>query len=86
MKGKRLTEAQKGQMARGLVYYCIGVLSIAALWALILKTYGAIHNVTVDLSDVLPFVSVAFGGELLMLLAKRIFAKPTTKNEQEETV
>ena len=84
MRGKRLTEAQKGQMARGLVYYCIAVLSIAAVWSMILKTISAFTGNPVDLSDVLVFIAAAFGGELLMLLFKRIFAKPTTKNYQED--
>lgn len=64
---------QKGQMARRLVYYCIAVLTLTAVWAAVLKTID--H--TVDTSDVLTFVSVAFGGELLLLLVKRVFAKPT---------
>lgn len=83
MKGKRLTEAQKGQMARRLVYYCIGVLSVAAVWAMILKTISVITGNPVDLTDVLVFIAAAFGGELLMLLLKRIFSKPTTKTEEE---
>ena len=72
MRGKRLTEAQKGKMARRLVYYCIAVLTIAAVWAAVVKT----RSPTADLSDVLTFIGAAFGGELLMLLAKRIFTNP----------
>jgi hypothetical protein len=69
---------EKGAMARRLVYYCIFVLSAAAVWAAVVKT----REPATDLSDVLTFIGAAFGGELLMLLAKRIFAKPT---EQEES-
>lgn len=76
MKGKRLTEAQKGQMARNLVHYCIAVLSVTAAWAMILKTVSVITGNPIDLSDVLVFVGGAFGAELLMLLLKRILAKP----------
>lgn len=76
MKGKRLTEAQKGQMARNLVHYCIAVLSVTAVWAMILKTVSVITGNPIDLSDVLVFVGGAFGSELLMLLLKRILAKP----------
>jgi hypothetical protein len=83
MSYKRLTETQKGQMARRLVYYCIGVLSVAAVWAMILKTISVITGNPVDLTDVLVFIAAAFGGELLMLLIKRIFSKPTTKTEEE---
>lgn len=82
MKGRRLTEAQKGRMARHLVYFCVSVLTIAAVWALVLKTYGVTHDVAVDLSDVLTFIGAAFGGELLMLLAKRIFAKSHETKEE----
>ena len=82
MKGRRLTEAQKGRMARHLVCFCVAVLTIAAVWAFALKTYGVANDVTVDLSDVLAFIGAAFGGELLMLLAKRIFAKSHETKEE----
>ena len=72
----------KGAMARRLVYYCVGVLTAAALWAAVLKTLDHMA----ELSDILTFVGAAFGGELLMLLLKRVFAKPTqTQQEDEET-
>lgn len=74
MRGKR---EQKGQMARRLVYYCIGVLSATALWAAVMKTID--H--TIDLSDVLTFVGGVFGGELLFLLIKRVFAKKEDEHE-----
>lgn len=79
---KRLTESQKGQMARRLVYFCIGVMAATAIWGMALKTASVFTGNPVDLADVLTFVGAAFGGELLMLLAKRIFAKP---NNQEGT-
>ena len=79
MKGKRV-RLRKGQMARRLVYFCIGVLTATAVWAAAVKTVSP----SADLSDVLTFVSVAFGGELLMLLAKRVFAKPTDEQEEEQ--
>ena len=69
----KMSEERKGRMARKLVYYCIGVLTVTAIWAAVVKTTAP----TADLSDVLTFVAAAFGGELLMLLAKRIFAKST---------
>ena len=77
MKGKRLAPQEKGAMARNLVYYCIRMLTVAAVWAMVFKTICP----EADLSDVLTFVGTVFGGELLFLLVKRIFAKPT---EQEE--
>jgi hypothetical protein len=77
MIGKRVAKLPKGQMARQLVYYCIAVLTVTAVWAMVMKTID--H--AIDLSDVLTFVGAAFGGELLLLAFKRVFSKPT---EQEE--
>ena len=69
----------KGRMSRRLVYYCIAVLSVTAVWAMAVKTIAVFTNyqMPVDVTDVVTFVGAAFGGELLMLLAKRIFAKET---------
>lgn len=71
-----MTEAQKGRMARSLVFFCITVLTVTAVWALVLKSIGAATGNSVDLSDVLTYIGAAFGGELILLCAKRIFAKP----------
>lgn len=72
-------------MARRLVYFCISILTFTLIWAMVLKTI-ALFNAqdAVDLSDVLTFTGAAFGGELLLLAVKRIFAKPN-KQEGEET-
>ena len=78
MNGKRLYQP-KGQMARQLVYFCIVTLAATALWAMVLKS---IYR-TADLSDVLTFVGAAFGGELLLLLVKRVFAKPAEAEENK---
>lgn len=67
VKKSRVT---KGKMARELVYYC--------LWAL---TAALLLDRTCDLSDVLVFAGAAFGGELLLLLVKRVFAKPNDKED-----
>ena len=64
-------------MAKTLVWLCISVLLITALWGMVLKTVSP----TSDLTDVLTYVGGAFGFELLALLLKRLFAKP---NETEE--
>ncbi len=66
----------KGRMARELVYYCIHALTGVLVWAVIVKTISVIANRPVDLSDVLVYATAAFGGELLLLLCKRVFAKP----------
>lgn len=74
----------KGQMARTLVLYCVRALTLMAIWAACLKTYAVIkwgETNGCDLSDVLVFAGAAFGGELLLLAFKRVFAK---KNEDSE--
>ena len=68
---------KKGKMARTLVWLCIGVLLVAAVWGMVVKTVSPAS----DLTDVLTFIGGAFGGELIALLCKRLFAKP---NETEE--
>lgn len=79
MAGKRMIT--KGRMARRLVYYCVGMLTATAVWAAVLKTID--H--AADISDVLTFIGAAFGGELLLLLVKRVFAKENTKEQENET-
>ena len=74
----------KGQMARTLVIYCVRAITLIAIWAACLKTYAVIRwgeTTGCDLSDVLIFAATAFGGELLLLAFKRIFAK---KNENPD--
>lgn len=68
---------KKGKMARTLVWLCIGVLLVAAVWGMVVKTVSPAS----DLTDVLTFIGGAFGVELIALLCKRLFAKP---NETEE--
>lgn len=74
---------KKGAMARSLVYFCIAVLSLSLVWAISLKTAALFieEPVSVDVSDVLTFAGAAFGGELLLLAFKRVFAKPTETEE-----
>ncbi len=74
-KTKRMT---KGKMARGLVYFCLVVLTIVLIWAMVVKSVAITYA---DLSDVLTFAATVFGGELLLLLLKRIFAKPNDNND-----
>ena len=68
----------KGQMARTLVLYCVRAITLIAIWAVCIKTYAVFKYGATDISDVLIFVATAFGGELLLLAFKRVFAK---KNE-----
>ena len=74
----------KGAMARTLVIYCVRAITLIAIWAACLKTYAVIRwgeTTGCDLSDVLIFAATAFGGELLLLAFKRVFAK---KNENPD--
>ena len=74
----------KGQMARTLVLYCVRAITLIAVWAVAVKTYAVIRwgeTTGCDLSDVLIFTATAFGGELLLLAFKRVFAN---KNENPD--
>ena len=81
MKNKR--RWSKGEMSRTIVIYCIRVLFGTLVWAILLKTLGAVLGWTVDLSDVLTFAGGAFGGELLLLAFKRIFARKNSDETEE---
>lgn len=65
----------KGEMSRTIVMICLRVMMVVLTWAIVLKTLGAIFGWMIDISDVLNFTAIAFGGELLILAFKRIFAK-----------
>ena len=71
----------KGEMARTLVIYCVRAITLIAVWAVALKTYAVFKFGATDISDVLIFAATAFGGELLLLAFKRVFAK---KNENPD--
>ena len=71
----------KGQLARTLVIYCVRAITLIAVWAVALKTYAVFKYGATDISDVLIFTATAFGGELLLLAFKRVFAK---KNEDPD--
>ena len=66
----------KGELSKTIVLFNILVLTIVLFWAMCVKTYSIITETTTDLSDILTFAGAAFGGELGLLAAKRIFAKP----------
>lgn len=72
----------KGEFSRTTVLYCIRLMTALLIWAAILKTLGAIFGWTVDLTDILTFAGATFGGELMLLAFKRIFAK---KSDEEDT-
>ena len=68
-------------MSKTIVLYCIRAITLIAVWAVALKTYAVFKWGTTDISDVLIFAATAFGGELLLLAFKRVFAK---KNENPD--
>ena len=69
----------KGEMARTVAIYCIKVMTYVLIWSVVLTTVAVIFNRTIDLTPVLNFTSITFGGELVLLAFKRVFAK---KNEE----
>ena len=71
----------KGAMARTLVIYWVRAITLIAIWAVCIKTYAVFKYGATDISDVLIFAATAFGGELLLLAFKRVFAK---KNENPD--
>ena len=75
---------RKGEMARTLVFYCIRVMSLVLVWAVVLKTVCAALGLLCDLSDVLTFAGAFFGGELALLAFKRVFARDNKNNDGEE--
>lgn len=76
-----MTKRKKGQMARTLVWLCVSVLLLTLVWSAVLTTIATLRDTSVDLSDILTFAAATFGGELLMILLKRLLAK----NIEEET-
>ena len=73
----------KGQMSKTIVLYCIRAITLIAVWAVAVKTYAVFKWGATDISDVLIFAATAFGGELLLLAFKRVFAK---KNENIDEI
>ena len=72
----------KGEMARTLVIYCVRAITLIAIWAVCIKTYAVFKYGATDISDVLIFAATAFGGELLLLAFKRIFAKKSENPDE----
>ena len=72
---------RKSEMSKTIVLYCIRAITLIAVWAVALKTYAMFKYGATDISDVLIFAATAFGGELLLLAFKRVFAK---KNENPD--
>ena len=68
-------------MSKTIVLYCIRAITLIAVWAVAVKTYAVFKFGATDISDVLIFAATAFGGELLLLAFKRVFAK---KNENTD--
>ena len=68
-------------MSKTIVLYCIRAITLIAVWAVPLHTYSMFKFGETDISDVLIFAATAFGGELLLLAFKRVFAK---KNENPD--
>lgn len=68
-------------MSRTTVIYCIRVMSAVLLWAVVMTTLAAFCGWVIDLTAVLTFCGTAFGGELLLLAFKRIFANKGDDSE-----
>ena len=69
----------KGEMARTIVIYNLLILTAVLIWAVVVSTIYPILHLEIDVNPVLTYTAGTFGGELILLAAKRIFAK---KNEE----
>lgn len=69
----------KGEMARTIVIYNLLILTAVLIWAVVVSTIYPILHLEIDVNPVLTYTASTFGGELVLLAAKRIFAK---KNEE----
>lgn len=65
----------KGEMARTIVLYCIRVMTLVLIWSVVITSFSAVFHWDIDISPVLNFTAATFGGELILLAFKRIFAK-----------
>lgn len=70
---------KKGEMSRTIVLYSIKIMTFVLLWGMAVTTVAPFLHVTVDISPIMNFTACTFGGELVLLAFKRIFAK---KNEE----
>jgi len=77
---------KKGEFARKIVKYCIRILSIVLIWAVVVKTAALYFDRVIDISDVLTYAGAAFGGELLLLAFKRVFADKKEVNNNDEEI
>ncbi len=71
---------KKGMFSRVIVVFCVAfmvLLTIASLAILFFTGY--------DPSSIFGVAAGFFGGELMMLCAKRIFAKPSTPTDNNNT-
>lgn len=66
---------KKGEFAKKLVLFCLRVMTLVLLWAVLVKTACTALQKPCDVADVLGFAGAFFGGELTLLAFKRIFAK-----------
>lgn len=65
----------KGQMLKELVYICLRWLKIGAVWGMVSQSIALGLDRMYDPAPTLGFIGAGFGGELLMCLCKRLFAK-----------
>lgn len=72
---KRKNRWRKGEMSRTIVIYCIRVMTVVLIWAMVMASLSAIFGWSIDISSVTTYAAAAFGGELTVLAFKRIFAK-----------
>lgn len=71
-KKRRLS---KGQLAKRILYFDLLFLLVTGVWAMVLASLG------VDASSTLTVIYTVGGGELLLLMIKRIIGDRGNNNE-----
>lgn len=69
---------KKGLFSKVIVIYCIAFISILTVASFVILALTGL-----DASGILGVAAGVFGGELLFLCMKRIFAKPSTPNNED---
>lgn len=73
---KRKRKLSKGQLGKRILYFDLLFLLVTGVWAMVLATRG------LDASSTLTVIYAVGGGELLLLMIKRIFGDRGNNNDE----
>lgn len=72
---KKKRKLSKGQLGKRILYFDLLFLLITGVWAMVLASMGR------DASSTLTVIYAVGGGELLLLMLKRLFGDRGNNNE-----